>query len=110
MATTTYKNPRYYRVIGPKEVGPNAKTSLRGPHVDVDDGEVNLASVVPVRVERDQFDRIYFEACDTDLKHFTTPPREGDERRGCRIYLDELFNHMVGKRGLVFVSIDFDED
>lgn len=94
-----WKNPRFY--IGD---GPTQRVEQRSRPTT----ENNLTSLLPVRVGRDPFGRVFIDVCVDDLKHFTTPPPPGDERRGCRVYVDDLFEHLVGKRGIIWINVDFE--
>lgn len=58
-------------------------------------------------VHQDHVGRIHLDSCATDHEHITKPLQEGEERRNCREYIEELLEPYVGKRGRFSISITF---
>lgn len=55
-------------------------------------------------VHRDHFGRIYFDTCKTNEEHMNAPVPDGESRRQCRFYLEDMIkDEMIGK--LVTVSL-----
>lgn len=52
-------------------------------------------------IRRDSFGRVYIDSCPTDEVHLTAVLPEGQERRTCRKFLDDLLildASVIGKR------------
>lgn len=49
------------------------------------------------RLHRDHFGRLYFDTCATDEEHMRAPVAPGDDRRRCRVYLDDLLAEHLGQ-------------
>lgn len=57
-------------------------------------------------LRRDQFGRLFIDECQTDEEHLTLPLPEGQERRTCRDYIDDIIpEEYVGKQ--VEFCLDF---
>lgn len=56
--------------------------------------------------------RAFFDSCNTDAEHMAAPTPEGQERRMCRVYLEDMLplDDTAGKKGVWKISIEFVED
>jgi len=102
----SWKNPSVYTYTDP-EPSVSCSCDEGKPHV-CPVGRF-VATLKPVRVEQDFFGRVYLDACETELDHFTKPDPVF-ERKGCRVYLDEILEHLIGKKGTIFIAVDFEEE
>ncbi len=60
-------------------------------------------------LHQDAYGRFYFDTCGNDLDHILAPTPPGQERRSCRVYLDNerVFGGMIGQRGTFEIDIKF---
>lgn len=64
----------------------------------------------------DHFGRLYFDRCKTVDEHFKAPPEqvegaeEGVMRQQCRLFVEDLFQPLVGRRGRILITWDFEEE
>jgi hypothetical protein len=62
-------------------------------------------------IRKDYFGRIVVDQCISDEEHLKNGiTYEGEDRVGCRVILDDLFERLVGKTGRIwFENVEFDE-
>jgi hypothetical protein len=58
---------------------------------------------------RDPYGRLYFDKCATPQEHLLAPLQEGEERRSCRVYLEDLFTNFIGPQHAVYITIVAEE-
>lgn len=59
---------------------------------------VDLSSSDHIYIHRDGFGRVYFDVCPDDAAHFAAPTDPEANKRTCRVYVEEMFDKLVGKR------------
>lgn len=79
-----------------------------------EDGEVEQFTFdgfeEPAYVRKDPLGRVYIDKCATDKEHFAKVNPETQERNNCRVYVEELFQKLVDRKGRLLVSWDFQEE
>jgi hypothetical protein len=62
-------------------------------------------------VRKDDFGRIVVDTCESDGAHLRKdgPLPEGDDRWRCRNLVEQAFDHVVGKKGKLVVSVSLVE-
>lgn len=51
---------------------------------------------------------IVVDKCATDDDHMVAPAAEGDDRRRCMVYLDDIFSSFLNKKGKLTINIIFE--
>lgn len=59
-------------------------------------------------IGKDLFGRIYIDRCPDDATHMAAPLKEGEQRRMCRWYIEDVFEEMVGLEGTLKVQVMLD--
>lgn len=59
----------------------------------------------------DVYGRVYFDKCETDEEHAEAPVKDGDDRRRCRVYLDQLIDKEdLGVKGTWSIKLTFEPE
>ncbi len=101
--------PTIFMVDEAVHQGENGEVAISAELVEMNE-QLQRKLLAPVGyLQRDCFGRVFFDACKTEEEHYKSetsdvPDGKGDRRR-CRVYVEDMFTSMVGKKVKLLVTV-----